>query len=325
MSRAIATPSTQPSDARRTHLDSRAVALLLLCCLLWGLNQVAAKVAMAEIPPLTQAAVRSIGGALLVAAWARWRGVSTNLLGSTLPAGLLVGTLFAAEFACIFLGLQYTTASRMAVFLYLSPFVVALGMPLVTGTERPDTVQLCGLAAAFGGVAWAFGEGLAHPVAGDRQWWGDALGLAAAVLWGATTLGIRGSRLTTAPPEATLLYQLIVSGALLAVGAWLTGERWPVRLSPLALALMAFQVVVVTAFSYLLWFWLVRHYPATRLAAFTLFTPLFGLLAGVGLLGEPLTLRLLVAAAAVALGIAVVNRGPGALSPRRRQPSPPET
>lgn len=65
-------PTLAP-PARHTHLDTRAVALLLLCCLLWGLNQVAAKVAMAEIPPLTQAAVRSIGGALLVAAWARWR------------------------------------------------------------------------------------------------------------------------------------------------------------------------------------------------------------------------------------------------------------
>jgi drug/metabolite transporter (DMT)-like permease len=69
-----------------------------------------------------------------------------------------------------------------------------------------------------------------------------------------------------------------------------------------------FQIVVVTFASYLLWFWLIRHYPATRLASFTLLTPVFGLLLGALLLGEPVTARLLVGLAAVAAGIVVVNR-----------------
>jgi drug/metabolite transporter (DMT)-like permease len=196
----------------------------------------------------------------------------------------------------------------MVVFLYLAPFVVALGMPLVTGTERLEPLQLAGLVAAFAGVAWAFGEGLQRPAAGPLQWFGDALGAAAAVLWGGTTLVIRGSRLATTAPELTLLYQLAVSGVALALASALGGEVWPARVGAVSWSLLAFQIVVITAFSYLLWFWLVRHYPATKLAAFTLLTPLFGLFAGVGLLGEPLTVRLLVAAAAVAGGIALVNR-----------------
>ena len=73
---------------------------------------------------------------------------------------------------------------------------------------------------------------------------------------------------------------------------------------------LLFQVAVVTFASYLAWFWLVRHYPATRVAAFTLLTPVFGLLAGVLLLDEALTLRLLVALTAVCVGIAVVNHRP---------------
>jgi drug/metabolite transporter (DMT)-like permease len=71
---------------------------------------------------------------------------------------------------------------------------------------------------------------------------------------------------------------------------------------------MGFQTVVVTFASYLLWFWLVRHYAATRVAAFTLFTPIFGLLFGVLLLNDPLTPRLLVAMATVSAGIWLVNR-----------------
>lgn len=297
------------SAGRKSTLDGRAVGLLLLCCALWGVNQVAAKVALVEIAPLLQAAARSLGGAALVAAWALWRGVPLSPRDGTGRAGLLAGALFAAEFGCIFVGLQYTAASRMVVFIYLAPFVVALGMPLIVRSERLDTVQFAGLLAAFAGVAWAYGEGFGSSRSGDRQLLGDALGVVAAVLWGATTLVIRGSRLSTAPAEQTLLYQLAVSGVALAAASALAGEPWPVRVGALSMALLAFQIVVVTAFSYLAWFWLVRHYPATRLSAFTLLTPLFGLLAGVALLGEPLTARLLVACAAVVLGIALVNRG----------------
>jgi drug/metabolite transporter (DMT)-like permease len=76
------------------------VRLLLMCCALWGLGQVAAKVTLAEIPPLTQAALRSAGAALLVLAWMRWRRLPLALGDGTAPAGLLAGLLFAAEFAC---------------------------------------------------------------------------------------------------------------------------------------------------------------------------------------------------------------------------------
>ena len=298
---------------RKTNLDARAVAGIVLCCGLWGLNQVATKVALAEIAPLLQAGLRSLGAALLVALWSRARGQA--LLGGA-PAGawrggLLAGALFAAEFGCIFVGLQYTSASRMVVFVYLAPFVVALGMPLIARAERLSGLQAAGLLVAFTGVAWAFGESFNGPAtAGSRQWLGDALGVLAALLWGCTTLSIRATRLSAAPAEVTLLYQLGVSGVLLLAASALAGEAWPVRVGALSLAMMGFQTVVVSFASYLLWFDLLRCYPATKLSAFTLLTPLAGLLAGVALLDEPLTARLVVATAAVCVGIAAVNRRP---------------
>ena len=293
---------------RRTRLDALAVSLLVGCCALWGFNQVAVKAVLPEVPPLMQAAIRSLGAALLVLAWAAWRGIPMWRRDGTLRGGVVAGSLFAAEFACIFVGLQFTGASRMAVFLYLSPFVVALGMPFIARTERLTAPALVGLVVAFSGVAWAFAEGFARPAVGPHQWIGDALGIAAAVLWGATTLVIRATALATAPVEKTLFHQLAVSGVALAMLAAATGEHsqaagW----SALAWSSIAFQVVVVSFVSYLVWFWLVRHYPATRIAAFTLLTPIFGLVFGAALLGEPLTPRLLLAAGAVAVGIAVMN------------------
>ena len=293
---------------RKTHLDAIALGSLVFCCFLWGLNQVAAKSAMPEIPALWQAAARSTGGAALVWLWSRSRGIALFDRDTTLPGGLLAGTLFAAEFFCIFIGLQFTTASRMVVFLYTAPFVVALGMPMIARSERLSGWQMAGLVLAFAGVAWAFSEGFSEPAAGPEQWLGDALGLLGGVLWGATTLAVRGSALNHASAEKTLLYQLAVSALLLVVAALVSGVPLPDHLSALAWASIGFQVVIVTFASYLLWFWLIRHYPATRLASFTMLTPVFGLLLGAVLLAEPVTGRLLLALAAVATGIFLVNR-----------------
>lgn len=292
---------------RQTHLDARALTLLLLCCLLWGINQVAAKAALTEIGPLWQAGLRSLVAGALVWGWASLRGIPLFGRDGSLGGGLLAGLLFAAEFACIFVGLQYTSASRMVVFIYLSPFVVALGMPFIARGEALSARQWAGLLLAFGAVAFAFAEGFSAPHS-PRQWWGDALGVLAAVLWGGTTLAIRGTRLSAAAAEKTLLYQLAVSAAALCAAAAVAGEPLPLQWSPRLLGLFGFQAVIVTFASYLVWFWLIRHYAATKLAVFTLSTPLFGLLAGVLLLGEGISARLVAALLALAAGIVLVNR-----------------
>jgi drug/metabolite transporter (DMT)-like permease len=292
---------------RQSQLDPRAIAILLLSCLLWGINQVAAKAALTEIAPLWQAGLRSVVAGLLVWLWAAARGIRLFERDGSLGGGLLAGLLFAAEFACIFVGLQYTSASRMVVFIYLSPFVVALGMPWIAHGEKLSARQWTGLVVAFAAVAFAFAEGFSSPST-PLQWWGDLLGVAAAVLWGGTTLAIRGTRLTAAAAEKTLLYQLGVSAVALCAAAVWAGEPLPVQWSPRLLGLFGFQAVIVSFASYLAWFWLIRHYAATKLAVFTLSTPLFGLLAGALLLGEGISTRLVMALVALAAGIVLVNR-----------------
>jgi drug/metabolite transporter (DMT)-like permease len=79
------------------------------------------------------------------------------------------------------------------------------------------------------------------------------------------------------------------------------------RLDAVAVGSLLFQSVVVAFASYLAWFWLLTRYLAGRLAVFSFLTPLFGVLFGVLLLGEPLSLRFVLAAVAVGAGIALVN------------------
>lgn len=294
----------------RNQLDATAIGLMILFCMLWGVQQVAIKFATPGISPVWQAALRSIGACVLVLGWTRVRGISLCERDGTLLPGLLAGLLFAGEFALLYSGLLFTTASRGVIFLYTAPFIVSLGAVLMLPGEHMRRIQWLGLALAFGGVLVLFGDSLFSRAGGT--WVGDAMILLAAVLWASTTLTVKLSRLATAAPEKTLLYQLGISALVLPVLALALGERGVGTLTATVVASMLFQIVGVASLSYVGWFWLVRHYPATRLSAFSFLTPVMGVLAGVVLLDEPLNPGVVFALALVGGGIWLANRPPGA-------------
>lgn len=296
---------------RKSHLDGLAVSLLVACCLFWGLQQILIKTTVAEVPPLWQAALRFFGATALLWAWCAIRGVPLFSRDGTLRGGLLAGALFAAEFGCIYLGLRDTTASRLTVFLYSSPFVVALLLPRFVPTERLRGAQWVGLVIAFAAVALAFSEGFTG-ASTPKQLRGDALALAAGTLWGLTTLVIRTSKLSTASAEKTLFYQVAVTAFVAPLLSLALGETWSLDYSAYAWSSLAAQTVIGAFASYLAWMWLLRHYPVTRMSSFTFLTPVFALVFGVALLGEPLTVQLVLALAGVAAGIVLVNRKPAA-------------
>jgi len=293
---------------RKDHLDTLAITLLVVCCAFWGFQQILIKFASREIPPLWQASLRMAGATLLLWLWCQWRGVKLFERDGSLKGGLLVGLLFAAEFCFIYLGLQHTSASRLTVFLYTSPFWVALLLPRFVKAETLRRVQWVGLVLAFAAVGVAFSEGFFHssPVAG--QWRGDAMGLAAGMFWGLTTLAIRTTKVATVQAEKSLFYQLGVTALVCPLVSLLLGETWGLDYSALAWGSLLLQTAVGAFASYLAWMWMLRHYPATQMATFTFLTPLFALVFGVLLLGEPLTLQLVLALLGVAAGIVLVSR-----------------
>jgi len=282
------------------------VALLLLCCLAWGLNQVAIKVGVAGISPLMGAGLRSLVAAALVWLWCGLRGEPMFRRDGTGPFGLLIGLLFAGEVALIYWGLAYTTASRSVIFLYSAPFFVALGAHRYIPGERLTRARTAGLVVAFAGLCLACADALYLP--SRRELFGDMLELAAGFLWGATTVVIKKGGRVPLTPSRMLFYQLAISSVAL-IGASLA-LREPGVVSPTVpvLAALAYQAVIVAFASYLAWFWLLRRYPASDLAPYLFWTPLAGVLAGWGLLGDPLNANLGAAAALVALGIYLVNR-----------------
>jgi len=291
--------------AERKPLDARAFGLMVLLTALWGFQQVTIKLAAADVSLVMQAAIRSIIATFLLLGWAHGRGIALFRRDGTLGPGLLAGLLFGGEFVFIYAGLAHTAASRMIVFIYLTPALTALGVHWLVPGERLALRQWTGVAVAFAGLTLAFAEGFSS--AQGATFLGDLFGVIAAVLWAATTVLIRASTLARITATKTLFYQLWVSALVLLAASLLMGEPGVVAVTPLALASLAYQGVIVAFASYLAWFWLLTRYLAGRLAVFSFLAPLFGVIFGVWLLDEPLTPSFAGAALLVGAGIVLVN------------------
>lgn len=288
----------------KEQFDGLAIVLLIGLCLLFGLNQVVVKFGLEGISPLLQAGLRSIGAAVLLVLWMVWRGEKILRRDGAFWWGILLGVLFAIEFLFIYLALTLTTAAHATIFLYTSPFVVALGAHLFVPGERLTRVKTIGLLIAFTGVFFAFRDSQD----GDSSLLGDGLALLGALFWGATTVVLKASPQRHQTPSRVLLYQLVVSALLLPLLSWLTGEPGVTELTSWVIGSLLFQVVLMAFAGYLAWFWLLSHYPASKIASFTFLTPLFGVLFAWLILDEQLSVDMIGALLLVALGIYLVNK-----------------
>ena len=279
---------------------------MLAVTVVWGFNHVVAKLAASGISLVMQAGIRFACTFVLVLVWARLSGRKLAAPPGAIGVGLFTGVLFAGEFFCIFAGLAHTTASRMAVFIYVAPCVTALGLHYLVPSERLSARQWAGVLIAFAGVFAAFSEGFGAETQISTLS-GDALAIGGGVLWGATTILIRATPLAGASAETTMACQVLVAALLLPLASLAIGEPGVVQVTPVVVASMLWQILAVSFVSYLVWFWLLTRYRASHLAAFTFVAPLVGVAAGVLVLGEPLTGAFLGGALLVALGVTLVN------------------
>jgi drug/metabolite transporter (DMT)-like permease len=288
------------------RLDGFGSAAMVGLCAVWALSHVSVKIANAGISPAFQSGLRSLGALACLWLWSYLRGVKLLAPEGTVLIGLAAGAMFAAEFVLIYWALIYTDVARGIIVLYMTPFIVALGAHFFVPGEQMHRMQTIGLVCAFTGIAIAFSDGLTLP--DFRALIGDTMMLGAAVLWGATTVLVKATKLARIDPAKTLAYQLAVSGIVITPFALLLGERGIFDPTPIVMGSLIFQIVIVAFGSYLAWFALIRIYPASTLSTFTFLSPLFSLVAGAVLLGERVSAALIIALMLVALGIWLVNR-----------------
>jgi len=288
----------------KSRIDLKGFAIILLLTLLWGFNYPAIKVSNVGFSPIFNALLRSVVASFLGVAYCIVIKQPLFHRDMRLFHGFIVGMLFGLEFVCIYLGLFYTNASRAAILVNFSPFVVAIGAFLFL-KEKLGITKITGLILAFLGAYLVF--------AGKPSTWnismlkGDILEIGAAFLWGATTIYIKRYLAEKVHPINTFLYQLVFSIPIMFICAFVLEPKWILDINAAAIYAFAYSSVIVAFASYLVWFMLIHTYPVSELAVFTFLTPVFGVAFGAIFLGEQLTKGLIFGLLFVSAGIYLTN------------------
>lgn len=292
-----------PHQPTRRTLDLRAIALVLVLCGVWGVQQVAMKSVAADVSPVMQLAIRFAGASVFFGLWVAVREGRRAFADGTLSSGLILGLMFSLEFVFAGSALVHTTAAHTIVFLYSAPIFTALGLQFLP-EERLDGLQWAGITAAFFGIVVAFVGPGDRPA--EELIVGDLLALLGGGAWGLSNVVLRRGRVGGAATAKTVLYQVGVAALVLFAFASATGQTRLI-LSERAVLALLFQTLLISIMSYVVWFWLLRHYLTSRLMLLSLMTPLFGVLFGALLLRERIEPRFALGSVLVLGGILVVN------------------
>ncbi len=289
---------------RKTQMDALGSSFLISFSILLGLNQALIKLVNAGFSPLFQSGLRSVCAfpiVLLIALiWRRRLSVTDG----SLPWGVLNGLLFCAEFALLFIALDYTTVARVSLFFYVMPVWVATAAHFLIPGEPLNRNKVVGLGLALAGIALALSGDLGD--APDDAWIGDLLALVGGMFWASITLLTR-LKLQTVSSEMNLLYQLGVSALILTALALMVGS--PIREPDLTILMVfAFQVVAIVSVGFLVWFWVLSVYPVSNMASYSLLAPIFGVFFGWAIFDDPVTPMLALSLFMAGIGIYIINR-----------------
>lgn len=299
-------------SSTRLPLDGKAFSLAVVLTFCFGLQQVAIKAASPEISPMLQISLRSLVAGVMVLAlnffWLKEKWIRDVKF----THALMLGGFFAGDFFFVSEGLLYTTASHMAVLFNTAPLWAAVILGLKMPEERLSRLQWAGIFVAFAGIAATF---LLPGLMGDAEagmtnplwWWGDLLGLLSGLCWGLSIVTIRLTPINNAPATQTLCWQLVGGFVILLPLAFIMPDQDLFAPAAIGWASMIFQACIVCVVAYMLWFWMLTKYLATRLSILSLMSPMYGVVLGVWLLNEPLHPTFLFGAALVFAGLITVQ------------------
>ncbi len=285
-------------------IDSFGAIALGGFAVLLAFNQVVVKVTGDGFGPVFQAGLRSALGLGILGLWMVWRRPAAVTLSPGVHIwGVVSGLLFAFEFICMFLALDFSTVSRVSIFFYSMPVWLAGIAHFVLPGEQLTRPRALGLAVAMSGVALA----MLYRDGGEASLIGDTLSLMAAFGWGAIALCVRMTPLAKVPPATQLVYQLAVSAPILLVAAPFFG---PIVRAPEALHYwgLAFQALCIASLGYLFWFWLITIYRASSVASFSFLSPVLAVIMSWLILGEKIGFQVWAALVLVTAGVFLINR-----------------
>jgi drug/metabolite transporter (DMT)-like permease len=292
--RGFGSPPKRPWLQNRPMSRARAFTLTLLAMLAFAGNSLLCRAALksAHIDAASFTALRIASGALALWLIVHLRRGPRGSAGNWGSAFALFA--YAAAFSFAYIGLSAATG---ALLLFGAVQATMIGVGLWRG-ERLRARQTAGVLGALGGLVWLVLPGLAAP---PLQ--GSVLMLAAGAAWGIYSLRAKGSGDPLCATAGNFARALVFAAALgLAMLPWMSIDR-------AGAGLAVASGVLASGLGYAVWYTALSGLRVTTAATVQLSVPVIAAAGGVLLLGEPLTLRLVVASAAILGGIALVIAG----------------
>lgn len=292
-------------------------------CLIWGTTWAVIQVGLRGIPPFTGVAARfAISGSLLLGlAWAR--GIQLGTSRRERHLWWINGTLsFAVTYGVVYWAEQWVPSGLAAVLFAVYPLFVAILAHLALPGERLAPREVIGTLVAFGGVGLIFAEDLSA-LGGPRVAVGAAVMLLSPLAAAGGSVIVKRWGRNVHPYSLAAVPMLVASAAMVVPAVALERSR-PIRLDATSVPALLYLAIAGSAVTFSLYFWLLSHLPAKRLALIAYVIPVIAV--GVGLLrGETLTARMLAGAAGVVAGVALAGANPsppGRAGPRTARSAP---
>jgi drug/metabolite transporter (DMT)-like permease len=285
--------------------------LSVFLCIIFGSNAVAIKLSFSGVGVFTTAAIRFSIAALAIFLWARVTGKTIGLKKGQLQQVLILAALFAIQLSLFYFGLSKSNASRGSLIANLLPFWVLFLAHFFIPGDRITRRKFIGILLGFGGVAFMFAE-KKGVTAGLRA--GDLIILLATGIWACSVIYLKRIIAAFNPFQVTF-YSMVFSIPIFLMEALLWDRPMIFRLNPQIIGAVLYQSLITAAFGFLAWNTLLQKYGAVALHSFIFIMPIAGVALGGLVLGEPITLKILIALALIVAGILVVH-----LKPRKAEP-----
>jgi len=287
-------------------LSTKTTLLALVACVIWGGNLVALKFALLAFEPLWAAWWRMVFGLLVVWLWARYQRIDVAPEPGEIRPLAIQGTLFAGQIALLNFGTDLTSPAYALILISTHPIFSNVIGHFAKTEHRLTPLRFAGLLIAFGGTAY-LAAGRPIETLAPKPLVGNLLMVCSALLLGIRNVYTR-KMVQTIPPIRAVVWQVIVALPLFLVLAVLFERPMAGELTLAPILGLAYQSVIVAGFCFITWTILLQRHAAGTLAVLTFSVPFFGVLLSALFFSEPVTGRILLAAALLTVGMLLVGR-----------------
>ena len=289
--------------AENQELPFLAAIFTVFLCALFGANAVAIKISLSGLGVFTTAGLRFSMASVAVFIWARITGRSFHIKKGQIHQLLIISMMFTVQLSLFYLGISKSNASRATLMVNLQPFFTLFLAHFFISGDRITKRKTLGIMLGFTGVIFVFME--KKGVTADFQV-GDLIILFAAFLWACNAVYTK--RIIHAfKPFHMVLYPMIFSVPFFFLEGFVWDSTMIAHVNAKVFCALLYQGLVTASFCFVAWITLLQKYGAVALHSFIFIMPVSGVLLGGLVLGEPITVNIIIALLLIVSGILLVN------------------